>query len=301
MRHAMRKSYLNSVKAKMAWHPDVLTRRGVSQDELLRFSGTDFGKCPRAVFARKLGWEEEFCLYGHSVVESHAFLQDGHLHEGDLLGRMSTFKHGGRLYRVRQDISDVFSMLYAKEFVDTIYWIGDEERHYQHPAPCEDLQNYDFFRRVRGYYLNGDPLELLQAVAAPSSPKDLFFVGHVDGLVIDDLGKPVAVCECKAIAETTWKKVQAGNVFNKWKAQANAYCYALGLQQYFLIIKRRLFSDVRIFRFAFDGKLFFDQLAHFWRIKHYFKEGRKGLHKLACEPFDSGDRRYCTLDLCEKG
>lgn len=295
----MRTAYLDSVKARMAWHPDVFTRRGVSHEELLRFSGTDFGKCPRVVAARKLGWEEEFCLYNHSVVESHAFLQDGHLHEGDLLERMSRFEHGGRAYQVHGDVSDIFSLFYAKEGIATIYWLGEEEKRSQHPA---DLRSHAFFQEVRGFYLEAMPVELLKG-AVPSEAKELLFVGHVDGLVVDDFGTPVGVVECKAVAESTWKTVQAGKVFAKWKAQANSYCCALGLKQYFIIVKRRLWSDVRIFRFEVDLDLFHAQLAHFWRIKHYLTQGEGFLclPKIACQPLDSGDKRYCHLEQCEKG
>lgn len=73
---------------------------------------------------------------------------------------------------------------------------------------------------------------------------------HIDGLLIasdpDTEEQETFLVECKSVKETTWKKVQGGEISDEWYGQIQAYLVGLNLNAAYLCVKHRHTSQLML-------------------------------------------------------
>lgn len=248
----------------------------------IHFHGSELNRCMLQVRNDMVRGKNREPLKGRSA----ANLNDGHAHEKEIF---TNLEYGGlKVFPFENTPS-------LEKVITVFVKIIDSD-------PDDGLHTRDFrFSRDQEDKLNGDKKKEFQ--------ESFKIVLHLDGIweVLEEdseYGVGNYGMECKAVSTNTWRKILDTNeISDEWYGQVQGYFMwgqTLGIDTFFLILKYRDTSDIRVFRIPRDDKFINRRLNVLYRIFMSIidDEDDDGMKKYAIEKeFD--DKNCSSCKFCD--
>ena len=224
--------------AKQDTNPCSICREHPEQDgKRMHFHGSDFGSCVRQVAYKMSTFKKDYAQRFHSV--HPMFLKDGHVHEETIL----------KSFEFDRNFA-VFANANVMELKAYIPWFNTAI-----PGVDVKVEIEKFLLSKKKHNDLGEKPEV----------RHYAIIAHVDGLVTyndpDDNTQLEFGIECKSVKEETWKKIQGGEVDDRWYGQIQCYMFITGIHRWYLVVKNRTTSIIQTpIRFDYDMQFVMQRL-----------------------------------------
>lgn len=216
----------------------------------LHFHGSDFGQCPRQTYFKMT---REKPSYTKTSFNHPMFLRDGHVHEETILKSFES--------------DPQFTIQFGDDYKGNIMEL-------QLKVPFFDpTKRVDVRDAITEFVFKPSKNRIVEK-------RHYLIIGHIDGIGIykeneEDLGTEFVI-ECKSVKEETFKKVQKGEIEDKWYGQMQAYMLMTNIPRCYLVVKNRISSRILSpLRIDYDPKYCIQRLVKLNQVYTFANYGRE--------------------------